>query len=128
MDHPLDMHKDAFAAAEATRCAGDQGKFWEMHERLWANQRALQPFSGHAQALGLDVAAFDACMSQGTHAAAIRADLSQAQTVGLRGTPGFILAWTDPDDPRKAKGIAYLRGAHPFSSFETEIEKALASP
>jgi protein-disulfide isomerase len=126
LDHPLDMHKDAFKAAEAARCAADQGKFDEMHDRLFANARSLEPFKGHAEALGLDVAKFEACMAEGKHAAGIRADLAQAQAAGLRGTPGFILAWTDPARPRKAKAIVYLRGAHPFSSFKTEIDKALA--
>ncbi len=57
LDMPLEaIHKQAFKAAEATHCAKDQGKFWEMHDRLFANQRKLEPWSAHAEALGLDVA------------------------------------------------------------------------
>lgn len=120
------MHKSAFKAAEAARCAGDQGKFWEMHERLFENARSLEPWTPHAQALGLDTAKFDACMTEGRHAAAIRTDLATAQSAGIRGTPGFVIALSDPTDPRKAKGIVFLAGAHPFANFKTEIDKALA--
>ncbi len=119
------MHKSAFKAAEAARCAGDQGKFWEMHDRLFENQKTLEPWTPHAEALGLDKAKFEACMAEARHAAAIRADLTQSQTLGITGTPGFVIAATDPKDPRKAKGITFLRGAHPFASFKTEIDKAL---
>ena len=61
-DMPLEaIHPQAFKAAEASRCAGEQGKFWEMHDRLFTNQNALarKDLSAHAQALGLDGAAFD---------------------------------------------------------------------
>ena len=122
------MHKSAFKAAETVRCAGDQGKFWEMHDRLFQNQQTLEPWTPHAEAVGLDVAKFEACLNSNRHATAIRADMSQAQNNGLRGTPGFVLAKTDPANPKQVKGIVYLRGAHTFPSFKTEIDKALASP
>ena len=70
LDLPLErIHRLAFKAAEAAHCAGDQGHYWEMHDRLFANQRALEPWSGHAAALGLDVAEFDSCMASDRHAA-----------------------------------------------------------
>lgn len=128
LDLPLErIHKLAFKAAEATHCAGDQGKYWEMHDRLFANQRALEPWSGHAQALGLDTAAFENCLTSDRHAAAVRADMAEASKAGATGTPSFVLAETDPSDPSKVKGIAFLRGAQPFAAFKTEIDKALAS-
>ncbi|MGO8056062.1 DsbA family protein, partial [Rhizobium leguminosarum] len=58
LDMPLPMHSKAFDAAEAVRCAGDQGKFWEMHKRLFESQQALEPWNGHAEALGLKVPDF----------------------------------------------------------------------
>jgi protein-disulfide isomerase len=126
MDLPLEsIHKLAFKASEATYCAKDQGKYWEMHHRLFENQRALEPWSGHAQALGLDVAKFDACMAEGKHAASIRADMQEAAKVGITGTPGFVLARTDPKDPKKATGLSFLRGAQPFAAFQAEIDKVL---
>ena len=121
------MHKSAFKAAEAVRCAGDQGKFWEMHDRLFENQRALEPFGAHAAAIGLDTTRFEACLAKDTHAAAIRADMSQAQAAGITGTPGFVLATTDPKNPRKAVALTFMRGARPFESFKEEIDKALAA-
>ncbi len=123
---PLDMHKLAFKAAEATRCAGEQGKYWEMHGRLFENQKALEPWTAHAEALGLDTAKFDACLAAGTYAESIRSDMAVARSAGVTGTPSFLLAETDPKDPKKVKGIAFIRGAQPFASFKAEIDKALA--
>ncbi len=97
-----------------------------MHDRLFAFQKALEPWSGHADALGLDVAAFDGCLAAGTHANAVRADMAEARKAGATGTPSFILAKTDPADPSKVVGVAFLRGAQPFSAFKAEIDKALA--
>ena len=126
MDLPLAIHKDAFRAAVATHCAEDQGKFWEMHDRLFANQRAIEPLKGHAEALGLDVVAFESCMASEKHAQAVRKDMAEAQKVGASGTPSFVLGRSDPADPSKVKGIAFIRGAQQYNAFKTEIEKALA--
>ena len=65
-------------------------------------------------------------MSGGKHAQAIRADMRQAQKVGITGTPQFVLAVPDPKDPGKAKGLIHIRGAQPFTRFKAEIDKALA--
>ncbi len=127
VDMPLEsIHRLAFKAAEATHCAGEQDKYWEMHDRLFDNQRALEPWSGHAEALGLDGDAFTACLDSGKYADDIRADMRLAAKAGVRGTPGFLLARTDPDNPTKVKGITSLRGAQPFPSFKAQIDKALA--
>lgn len=97
-----------------------------MHDRLFANARNLEPWSGHAEALGLDTAAFSTCMENETHAAAVRADMAEARKAGASGTPSFVLAETDLADPSKVKGLAFLRGAQPFAAFKAEIDKALA--
>jgi protein-disulfide isomerase len=126
-DMPLEsIHKSAFKAAEATRCAGDLGKYWEMHERLFASQQKLEPWSEHAKALGLNATMFDVCMSSGKYAQAVRADIATAQKLGITGTPSFLLALSDPKDPQKVTGLSLLRGAQPFNNFKTELEKALA--
>ena len=125
-DMPLEsLHKQAFKAAEASRCAGEQGKYWEMHERLFANQQALEPWAAHAKALGLDATRFDACMSTGKFAGAIRTDITAAQKLGINSTPSFLLATTDPNEPTRVKGLSLVRGAQPFGSFKLEIDKAL---
>ena len=118
------MHKLAFKAAEATHCAEEQGKYWEMHDRLFQNQQALEPWTGHAEALGLDVAAFDDCMSPtGTPTPSART-WPRPRKAGATGTPSFVLAITDPDDPTKVKGLAFIRGAQPFTAFKTQIDAA----
>ena len=127
LDLPLErIHKLAFKAAEATHCAEQQGKFWEMHDRLFANQKNLEPWSQHAEALGLDVAAFDECMSSDRFAAAVRRDMAEAGKAGATGTPSSVLALTDPNDPTKVKGLTFLRGAQPYGSFKAQIDSALA--
>lgn len=98
-----------------------------MHNRLFENQRALEPWSGHAEALGLNVATFDECMSSGKHAAAIRADMKQASKVGITGTPGFVLGLSDPADPKKVKGLSFIRGAQAFAAFKVQIDQALSA-
>ena len=126
LDLPLErIHKLAFKAAEATHCAQEQGRFWEMHERLFQNQRALEPWSGHAEALGLDVAAFIECMTSGRHAAAVRRDMAEAGKAGASGTPSFVLAKSDPENPARVTGLEFIRGAQPFNTFKKEIDAAL---
>ena len=89
LDLPLErIHKFAFKAAEATHCAEDQGKFWEMKKRLFENQRALEPWSAHAEALGLDVAAFDACMSNDAHAEEITFKSAVKSALGQKSQKG----------------------------------------
>jgi protein-disulfide isomerase len=128
LDLPLEsIHKLAFKAAMATECARDQGKFWEMHDRLFENQRALEPWSAHAEATGLDVAAFDDCMSSEKYADAVRQDMGEAQKAGATGTPSFVLAKTNPDDPSKVTGISFIRGAQAFNAFKVAIDGALGA-
>jgi predicted DsbA family dithiol-disulfide isomerase len=97
-----------------------------MHERLFANQRALEPFTPHAEALGLDVAKFEECMSSDKYADLVREDMNVARSAGATGTPSFVVALTDPDDPTKVEGISFIRGAQPFNAFKTQIDQALA--
>jgi len=105
LDMPIpSLHPLAFKAAEASHCAEDQGKFWEMRERLFANQRSLEPWNAHAEALGMDVAQFEACLSSGKHADAVRSDVAEAQKAGASGTPSFVVGLVDENDPSKVHG------------------------
>jgi protein-disulfide isomerase len=117
----------AMKAAEATRCAEEQGKYWEMHDRLFANQRELArpDLSKHAQALGLDVAAFDKCLDSEKTVDRIRKDITEAQNLQVTGTPTFFLGATDPNSS-KIKGTR-MSGAQPYAAFKAAIERALAS-
>jgi protein-disulfide isomerase len=126
LDLPLEaIHKSAFAAAKAARCAGEQGKYWEMHDRLFASQKELEPWTPHAQAIGLDTAAFDACVASDRLDAAIRRDIAEAQKLGITGTPAFLIGRTDPKSSKLTVAAA-VRGARPFADFEAEIDKVLA--
>jgi predicted DsbA family dithiol-disulfide isomerase len=127
LDMPLEsIHKFAFKAAEATHCAQDQGKFWEMSHRLFEQQKALEPWKAHAEALGLDVAKFEECMSSDRHAPAIRKDMAEAAKAGVTGTPGFLIAVADPSSKTKVKGVTTLRGAQPYDRFKAELDQVLA--
>jgi len=125
---PLEaVHQSAFGAARAARCAGQQGKYWEMHDRLFADQKELEPWTPHAQAIGLDITAFDACVASDKEDAAIRRDIAEAQKLGITGTPAFLIGRTDPKSS-KLTILAALRGARPFADFKTELDKLLAEP
>jgi len=67
LDFPLDFHKQAFKAAEAAHCAGEQGKYWDMHDQIFANQKAMEPkdLSEYAKAIGIDVSKFQQCLDSG---------------------------------------------------------------
>jgi protein-disulfide isomerase len=127
-DLPLEsIHPFAFKAAEATHCAGEQGKYWEMHDRLFANQQQLArpDLSTHARELGLDGVAFDKCMDMEKQAARVRKDLAEAQKVQTTGTPTFFLGLTDPSSS-EIKGTR-LTGAQPYAVFKAAIDRLLSA-
>jgi predicted DsbA family dithiol-disulfide isomerase len=96
-----------------------------MHDRLFSHQTSLEPAKPHAQALGLNVAEFEGCMSAGKYAEAIRKDATEGQKAGVTGTPAFFLAYTDPTSS-KVKTVVRLSGAQPYSAFKAQIDKLLA--
>jgi protein-disulfide isomerase len=129
-DFPLEsIHKEAAAAAEAANCAGDQGKYWEMHGHLFANQRAiaLAAFSDDAKTLGLDVATFEACMKNGKYTEEVKKDVADGMQIGITGTPTFFLARTDPAS-LQIKGATALVGAQPYAAFKEAIDALLSPP
>jgi protein-disulfide isomerase len=128
-DFPLEsIHPQAFKAAEAAHCANEQGKYWEMHERLFQNQRQLgaSDLAAHAQALGLDGGKFQSCLDSAKYTARIRKDLADGTRAGVRGTPTFFLAVQEGNDPR-LRVVRVIRGAQPFAGFKEAIESALAA-
>ena len=122
------IHQYAFKAAEAANCAAEQGKFWEMHDRLFANQNglALVQLKSYAEALGLDSPRFDTCLESGKYAGEVRKDLALGAKAGITATPSFGIGFTDSEDPNKVKVVQTLRGALPFDSFKPVIESLLA--
>ncbi len=128
MDLPLEsIHKQAFKAAEAAACAGDQGRYWEMHDQLFGNQKALAPeqLRAYAQALPLDLAEFDSCLQSGKHVQAIRRDMAAARAAGLTSTPSFGIGFTDANNPNKVRVVRTLRGAQPYTAFKTALDGLL---
>ncbi|MCU1268427.1 MAG: protein-disulfide isomerase DsbG-like protein [Acidobacteria bacterium] len=129
---PLEeLHSSAFRAAQAVECAFDQGKFWELHNRLFANQNALatSDLATQAKAAGLDVAQFSQCLDSGKTSAAVRAGIGVAESIGIQATPTFVVGLVDPKNPdtNNIKILSMIGGAHPYPVFKAALEKALAA-
>ena len=124
-DMPLEMHPNAFKAAEAAQCAGDQGKFWEMHDLLFKNQQALSPadLPKHAATLGLNTTLFQQCLDSSRHATEIRQDIAAAGSVGISGTPSFLFGIVQPNGTVKV--TKKIIGARAYADFKSAIESAL---
>ena len=123
-DLPLEsIHKNAFKAAEAAHCAGEQGKYWEMHDRLFANQNSLEAamLTSHAQAVGVDPKKFQACLDSGKFAAAIRKDIAEANKYGITGTPTSVIGLTQPDS-KTIKVLKVIRGAQNIAAFKEALD------
>ncbi len=115
-NEPLPFHPNALPAAEAAMAAGAQGKFWQMHDLLFANQRDLNDanYEKWAQQIGLDMKRFKADIAAKKYEEKIKADSNYANSVGAMGTPNFFI------DGRQ------LVGAQPFDSFKSIIEQEIA--
>lgn len=116
-DFPLtSIHPDAFPAAEAANCAGEQGVYWPYHDKLFSMELGLgiDAYQQYAQQLGIDMAQFNACLDDGKYKEEIQADFEYAAQLGVRSTPTFFI-----------NGIAVV-GAQSFEVFQQVIEKELA--
>lgn len=127
-DFPRGDQGAGLDAATAARCAGDQGQYWAMHDRLFSEGGQLdkQVYRRHATTLSLDQAAFERCMSDGRHTKAIFEDRQEANQWGFHGTPGFIIVRTATEPTEKEPAVA-IPGAFPFEMFAEEIDRLLAS-
>ncbi len=114
-NYPLPFHDDAVGAAEGAQCADAQGKFWEYHDKLFANQRALDTtnLKKYAVELGLDAEAFNACLDSGKYKETVTEDHAYGSTLGVRGTPAFFI------------NGRFLNGAQPFEAFQSIIDEEL---
>ena len=127
-DFPLDqLHPLARKAAEAAHCAGEQGKFWEMHDALFGHPGALSPpqLAEHARSIGLDESKFDDCLASGRNAARIERGLADGAAAGVRGTPAFVIGKTKAGDVVEGTPV---RGAQPLETFRQIIDRALTQP
>lgn len=115
-DFPLSFHTQAQKAAEAAECAGEQGKFYEMHDLLFESgvQGGVSSFKQYAKQIGLDATKFNTCLDTGAMASEVQKDFADGQRVGVQGTPGFLI------------NGKLVSGAQPFSVFQQVIEAELA--
>ena len=119
---PLEMHRNAFPAAEAAMCAGAQGTFWPYHDRVFAVQAQLTAatdarplLDSLARVQRLDTAAFEACLKDGVMRPVVTGDFERMRQAGVRGTPAFFI------------GQTRLDGAQPIEAFRRAIDAALAT-
>lgn len=122
-DLPLDFHPQAMRAARASRCAGEQGKFWELRLALVRNAHLLTPeyISKAAADLRLDPIAFSRCIESSAHDADIQADMTEAASLGVRGTPTFLVGRADPTGFEGS----VLQGALPYTQFDSRFNALL---
>ncbi len=126
---PLEqLHPSAVKAATSSECARQQGKFWEMHDRLFENQKslALSDLVNYAKSLGLDEAKFQVCMADGAATASVRADLAEAERLNLTATPAFLIGEVTASGTVRI--TRRVDGAHPLPIFQAAIEAVLAKP
>ncbi len=124
-DYPLDFHKNAVPAAIAANCAGEQGKYWELHDFLFENPDKLEidTILSSTKELGLDHDKFEKCVNnKADKEAEIDNDFTEGQKYGVRGTPSFFIGKTG--DGKEISGI-YVRGAQPYNVFKNHIDKLL---
>ena len=127
LDFPLEqIHFKARKAAEAAHCAAEQGKFWEMHDLLFAQNGNLDvgQYGNYAKKLGLEAFAFDLCLGSGKQSAVINRNLASGTSVGINATPSFIITKTERGDI--VSGGNLITGAQPYQQFREAIEQALA--
>jgi protein-disulfide isomerase len=109
------IHPDAFSAAEAAMCAGEQDAYWPYHEKLFGSETlGSQVYTQYAQDLSLNMDSFESCMNDHKYKAAIEADSDFAVNLGVRSTPTFFI-----------NGLAIV-GAQPLDVFKQVIDKELA--
>jgi len=123
-DFPLDFHPQALPAARAARCAGEQGKFWEMRGQLMRNANLLSPayITKTAADLKLDARDFAACTASNKYDAQIQAETAEGTKIGVGGTPTFVIGRTTPNS---LEGPMIV-GALPYALFDAKLKELAA--
>jgi protein-disulfide isomerase len=113
--YPLDFHEHAEKAAEAAACAQDQGKFWELHDKMFTNQAklAVDDLKSYAKAMGLDAGKFDKCLDSGEKKSLVEDDQKAGSAAGVNGTPAFFI-----------NGV-FINGAQPYEQIKQTIDREL---
>lgn len=121
-DFPLPFHQNAMKASMAARCAGEQGRYWEMHDALLENQQDLGNLDGLVKKTGVNAATFNECTEGRKYEDAVMRDLSEGRELGVNGTPTFILGRLDASG--KVNGEV-IQGAMPYVAFKSRIDSLL---
>ena len=127
-DFPIQsIHSNALLASVAAECANEQGKFKEMHDKLFENQNEWNSkdtdnliilFNQYSLEMGIEKEKFDSCLKNGKYIKEIQKDLDDGRTYGVSGTPGFFIG-------NDEMGFIELKGAHPFENFKNVIDTQL---
>ncbi|HEY7501520.1 MAG TPA: thioredoxin domain-containing protein [Vicinamibacterales bacterium] len=126
IDYPIEqLHPEAFKAHEAANCAGEQGKYWQMHAKLFATPtRDVAQLVAQGQEIGLDGGKIKACLDSGKYSKPVRESVARMEQLGINSTPTFVVGLTPaPGQPMKVAKV--VKGAHPFSEFKKAIDSLL---
>jgi protein-disulfide isomerase len=120
----VQLHPDAAGAAAGAVCAGLQGRFWDMHDRLFERPKAVDEANlmGHAQALSLDSNSFRRCLAT-EGPAAVQRDIAEAREFGITGTPSFFFGSAERGEIRVRRRLS---GAKPIAEFKAILDELLA--
>jgi protein-disulfide isomerase len=113
--YPLDFHPFAQKAAEAGACAQDQGKFWELHDKMFGNQGklAIDDLKTYAKQVGLDASKFDKCLDSGEKKTLVEEDQKAGSAAGVSGTPAFFI-----------NGL-FINGAQPYEVIKQTVDREM---
>ncbi|MBI1972139.1 MAG: DsbA family protein [Candidatus Aenigmarchaeota archaeon] len=124
---PASLHPAAFIAAEAGQCANEQGKFWEMHDKIFDEQNkqgqgtvafSADNLKSWAAEIGLDTSSFNSCLDLEKYASEVQKDLSDGEKAGVQGTPTFFIG-------NAKDGYVVIPGAVPYSVFKQVVDQEL---
>jgi protein-disulfide isomerase len=116
--------------AQAARCAGDQQKYWQMHDKLFANYGKYdeQQLTSYVQEIGADPTLFGRCIASNSHIADVQKGMDSGGQIGIDGTPTFLIGVIDAATPDQMKTVQRVVGAQPLDAFQAAIESVLAQP
>lgn len=121
------LHPDADKLSLAALCAGDQGKYWEMHDAIFSSESKPDPkdLSKEIASIKLNKGSFQKCFDSNKYSEKINSNISEGSSLGITGTPSFVLGKTDSADSSKVHVTVAVKGARPFPAFKEEIDKLL---
>ncbi len=122
---PLPFHSRGKPSAIAAECAAAQGKFWQMHDLMFQDPKKLgdEDLVAHAAAAGLDLSAFELCVKTDVVATRVAADTEFARSIGLTGTPSFLIGRRTVDGQVAVEVV--LSGARPVEDFKVALNRLI---